>query len=395
MPRRVAGADFWLSPTVDATAVVAIEARLEWHSDQAAHVDRLLVRPPALLADGRWRAAGEDVLRGDTAALDPAPWCQPCGQPNLALARADVRLPAELAVGRHYPRGIFGLVPGSPRDMRPVRMAELSDNGTLQLDPNHPLAAAQARMILAPASAPAAPALRLEELFAGPGMQGLPAAPALAYFTPGAFDRSDAASDIAFYTRPRLTQHLDARCRAELATLYGHLLQSGMRVLDLMASVDSHLPPAPAGLEVAGLGMNAEELAANPRLTERVVQDLNASAVLPWPDAGFDAVLNTASIEYLLRPAAVVADVLRVLRPGGVFAVAFSDRWFPTRAIAVWSRLHAFERMGLVLSLLYQAGFTDLHTESLRGAARPADDRYITVRDFADPLFVVRGRKRD
>lgn len=377
------------------SAVLAIEARLEWRSDHAAHVDRLLVNPPALQADGRWRAAGEEVLRGAAVTLDAAPWCQPCGQTNLALERAGLRLPDDLAVGRHYPRGMFGRALGNPRDMRPVRLVEDAGDGTLLLDPNHPLAAAQARMILAPASAPAAPALRLEELFAGPGMQRLPAAPALSYFAPGAFDRADVAGDITFYARPRSTQHLDARCRAELTALYGQLLRPGMRVLDLMASLDSHLPQAMAGLEVAGLGMNAEELAANPRLAERVVQDLNASPLLPWPDTGFDAVLNTASIEYLVQPAAVVADVLRVLRPGGVFAVAFSDRWFPTKTIAIWPRLHAFERMGLVLSLLHAAGCVDLHTESRRGAARPADDKHIAARNFADPLFLVWGRKRD
>jgi SAM-dependent methyltransferase len=376
-------------------AAPAIEARLEWRSEHASHVDRLLVNPPALRADGRWRAAGEEVLRGAAVTLDAAPWCQPRGQANIALERADLRLPGDLAVDRHYPRGLFGRALGSPRDLRPLRLVADAGDGTLLLDPNHPLATAQARMILGPAAAPAAPALRLEELFAGPGMQRLPAAPALTYFAPGAFDRADAASDIAFYTQPRITQHLDGRCRAELAALYGQLLQPGMRVLDLMASHDSHLPQAMTGLDVAGLGMNTEELAANPRLSERVVQDLNACAVLPWRDASFDAVLNTASIEYLVRPAAVIADVLRVLRPGGVFAVAFSDRWFPPKAIAVWPRLHAFERMGLVLSLLHDAGCFDLHTESLRGAARPADDKHIAARNFADPLFLVRGRKRD
>ena len=72
------------------SAVLAIEARLEWHSDHAAHVDRLLVNPPALQADGRWRAAGEEVLRGAAVTLDAAPWCQPCGQANIALQRPDL-----------------------------------------------------------------------------------------------------------------------------------------------------------------------------------------------------------------------------------------------------------------------------------------------------------------
>lgn len=376
------------------SAVVAFEARLEWRSEHAAHVDRMLVRPAALHGDGRWLAAGEAARPGAEAALDAAPWCQPRGQAIVEVARSGLRLPLDLVAGRHYPCGMFGVALGSPRDQRPVRLVEDGGDGRLRVDPNHPLAAAPARMVLAPSTVPAAPALRLAELFCGPGLQRLPADARNCYFAPGALSRADEEADVAFHARPRLTQHLDARCRGELAAIYGRLLRPGLRVLDLMASIDSHLPRELHGLTLAGLGMNPEELAANPRLAERVVQDLNACPVLPWPDASFDAVLNTAAIEYLVRPAEVLAEVRRVLKPGGHFCVAFSDRWFPTKAIAVWSRLHDFERMGLVLSLFHQAAFDELHTESLRGAARPADDRYIAARDFSDPLFLVRGVKR-
>lgn len=206
----------------------------------------------------------------------------------------------------------------------------------------------------------------------------------------GALARRDEASDIAFYARPRLVQHLDARCRAAIAELYDRLLCPGSRVLDLMASHDSHLPPA-LDLELCGLGLNDEELAANPRLAERVVQDLNACPSLPWADARFDAVICTAAIEYLLRPAAVLAEARRVLKPGGLMLLSFSDRWFPTKAIAVWGRLHEFERLGLALHLLRSAGFAGLETETRRGLPRPADDKYLAQRAFADPLFAAWG----
>jgi SAM-dependent methyltransferase len=137
--------------------------------------------------------------------------------------------------------------------------------------------------------------------------------------------------------------------------------------------------------------MNQTELDANPRLSERVVQDLNLNAVLLWPDAQFDVVLCTASIEYLLDPAAVLAQVWRVLKPGGVFVVTFSDRWFPTKAIQVWSELHPFERLGLVLALLRDAGFSGLHSETRRGLKRPEDDKYIENRLYSDPLFAAWG----
>jgi SAM-dependent methyltransferase len=165
-----------------------------------------------------------------------------------------------------------------------------------------------------------------------------------------------------------------------------------MRVLDLMSSWVSHLPDAPADLAVTGLGMNAAELAANERLKARVVHDLNADPRLPFADAAFDLVICTASVEYLIRPQTVFTEVRRVLRPGGHFVVTFSDRWFPSKAIRVWSELHPYERLGLVLWLLRETGHTELHSETLRGLRRPEDDPHSGERDYSDPLFAVWGR---
>lgn len=372
----------------------ALEARLEWRSACASHVDRIVVAPNALQADGRWLAAADVLQYSDEVALDATPWCQPAGLEPIELAPAEFRPRVEPVRGRFYPRQAFGRLLGGPRDLRPVRLiARDAQTGRLRVDPNHPLAAAAPRLLLHRSAHPAAPGVRLAELFDGPGMQRCADDPAVTYFAGSACARQDEAGDVGFYATPRLTRHLDAQCRAALAGLYAPLLQPGMRLLDLMSSWDSHLPEATAGLRVSGLGMNQEELAANPRLAERVVQDLNTCPTLPWADASFDGVINTASIEYLTRPASVIAEVLRVLRPGGVFAISFSDRWFPSKAIRVWSELHAFERLGLVLSLLSQAGFDKLQTETLRGVKRPAHDKYSAQRNYADPLFAVWGRK--
>jgi SAM-dependent methyltransferase len=104
-------------------------------------------------------------------------------------------------------------------------------------------------------------------------------------------------------------------------------------------------------------------------------------------------VVCTASIEYLVRPQGVMAEIMRVLRPGGVCVVTFSDRWFPPKVVHVWTELHPFERLGWVLSLFVQAGFADLHTETLRGVLRPPDDKYAEQRAYADPLFAAWGSK--
>ena len=82
--------------------------------------------------------------------------------------------------------------------------------------------------------------------------------------------------------------------------------------------------------------MNAEELAANPAATQRLVHDLNADPRVPLPDADVDAAVCCVSIDYLTRPIEVLTDVGRVLRPGGPLAVTFSNRCFPTKAVAAW-----------------------------------------------------------
>ena len=42
------------------------------------------------------------------------------------------------------------------------------------------------------------------------------------------------------------------------------------------------------------------------------------------------------SVDYLVRPIEVFADVARVVRPGGQFVCTFSNRCFPTKAIRGW-----------------------------------------------------------
>ena len=95
------------------------------------------------------------------------------------------------------------------------------------------------------------------------------------------------------------------------------LLPVGGRVLDLMSSWVSHLPPGRSLEEVVGHGMNRGELESNPDLDRFFVQDLNRSASLPERDGWFDAVLVCVGVQYLQRPLAVFREVRRVLRSDG------------------------------------------------------------------------------
>lgn len=150
---------------------------------------------------------------------------------------------------------------------------------------------------------------------------------------PGFFDRADPSDDARFYGPPRLVQHLDEDAIAAVGAYYDEVGVTG-DVLDLMSSWVSHLRTRPRHLTV--LGMNAAELDANPMADTRVLRDLNADPALPFDDGVFDTVVCTVSVDYLVTPVAVCAEVVRVLRAGGTSAVTFSNRCFPTKAIRGW-----------------------------------------------------------
>jgi SAM-dependent methyltransferase len=136
------------------------------------------------------------------------------------------------------------------------------------------------------------------------------------------------------------------------------VLAPGADELDMMSSWVSHLPDATALRlgRVVGLGMNAAELAANPRLAASDLQDLNEQPRLPYPDAAFDAVLCAVSIQYLTRPVEVFREVARVLRSGGRVAIATSPRCFPTKSIRAFQVLAPRERLAAIASYLAHAG---------------------------------------
>jgi SAM-dependent methyltransferase len=214
------------------------------------------------------------------------------------------------------------------------------------------------------------------------------------YFSDDPFERKDEKPDSLFYENERLVHHIDETARGVVESTYNRFLTDGMAVLDLMGSWESHFPDHIILDRVIGLGLNEGELRSNPRLSDYMVHDLNLNPVLPFEDNVFDVVVNTVSVEYLVNPFAVFNEVLRILRPDGFFAVTFSNRWFPTKAIRIWSELHEFERMGLVLAYFLNAGgFTDLQTYSMRGLPRPFDDPYFPKLRHADPVYAVWGRK--
>eukprot|EP00197_Chlamydomonas_leiostraca_P011444 CAMPEP_0202869532 /NCGR_PEP_ID=MMETSP1391-20130828/12505_1 /ASSEMBLY_ACC=CAM_ASM_000867 /TAXON_ID=1034604 /ORGANISM="Chlamydomonas leiostraca, Strain SAG 11-49" /LENGTH=328 /DNA_ID=CAMNT_0049549863 /DNA_START=60 /DNA_END=1041 /DNA_ORIENTATION=+ len=147
----------------------------------------------------------------------------------------------------------------------------------------------------------------------------------------------DLTDDRDFYAFPRLVTHVDDHFLAQVTQLYRERVPPGGVVLDLCSSWVSHLPPEVEYSKVVGHGMNAAELARNPRLTQFYVRDLN-TAPMGWEakDDTYDAVLCCVSVQYLQQPEAVFSEIHRVLKPGGVAIFTFSNRMFPTKAIAAW-----------------------------------------------------------
>src|ERR1043165_2323476 len=118
---------------------------------------------------------------------------------------------------------------------------------------------------------------------------GPPSAQAMTPLSPDLFARLDESPDDLFYATPRFVTHIDDEAIAAVTQLYREYFPPGGAILDLMSSWISHLPPEVNYRRVVGLGMNAAELSANPRLHERMLQNLNQNPILPFGDSEFDA----------------------------------------------------------------------------------------------------------
>lgn len=196
------------------------------------------------------------------------------------------------------------------------------------------------------------------------------------------FRRADESADERFYDFPRLVTHIDDAAIRVVTELYLEFFPPGGAVLDLMSSFVSHLPPDVMYSRVAGLGMNLEELAANSRLNERLVQNLNADVNLPYNDAEFDGAGICVSVQYLTEPIKVFREIARVLKDAAPLVVTFSNRCFPTKAVFAWNRLDDDGHIELVGE--YFAGSESFDQIEIR-RHQPRG---------GDPLFAVVGRAK-
>jgi SAM-dependent methyltransferase len=199
------------------------------------------------------------------------------------------------------------------------------------------------------------------------------------------FLRIDDSDDELFYSTPRFVVHIDNGAIAKVSEIYGQLLPQGCAILDLMSSWRSHLPPELYASRVVGLGLNRPEMEDNPALNEIVMHNLNRQPRLPFNDAEFDAVVVTVSVQYMIRPIEVFADVGRILKPGAPFVVTYSNRMFPTKAVAVWQHLDDYDRSKLVSRYFVESG----QFENIDFI-----DRSAPTSPVSDPIWAVVGYRK-
>jgi hypothetical protein len=203
----------------------------------------------------------------------------------------------------------------------------------------------------------------------------------------------DNTSDTLFYESPRFVTHVDDGFIQQLTDLYRERLKPNTRIFDMMSSWVSHLPDEMEFAHVEGHGLNEAELARNPRLDHYFVQNLNDNPKFPLADQSFDAVLNTVSVQYLQYPEAIFSEIHRILKPGGVAIVSFSNRMFYQKAIAAWRDGSEASRVQLVKRYFESIpGFSPPEVIA-RQSQVPAMLQWMGM--GGDPFYAVIGTRRD
>ncbi|KAF5748491.1 S-adenosyl-L-methionine-dependent methyltransferases superfamily protein [Tripterygium wilfordii] len=201
------------------------------------------------------------------------------------------------------------------------------------------------------------------------------------------FQRFDESADSLFYESPRFVTHIDDPAIAALTKYYSEVFPPsntpGVSILDICSSWVCHFPKGYKQDRIVGLGMNEEELKRNPVLTEYVVQDLNLNPKLPFVDDSFEVITNVVSVDYLTKPLDVFKEMQRVLKPGGLAIMSFSNRCFWTKAISIWTSTGDADHAMIVGSYFhYAGGFEPPHAVDIS----PNPGR-------SDPMYIVQSRK--
>lgn len=202
----------------------------------------------------------------------------------------------------------------------------------------------------------------------------------------------DETDDSLFYSVPRFVTHVDEGFIQQLTDLYRERLTPQTRIFDMMSSWVSHLPEEMTFEHVEGHGMNADELARNPRLDHYFMQNLNENPILPIADESIDAVLNTVSVQYLQTPERVFQEIWRILKPDGIAIISFSNRMFYHKAIQAWRDGAERDRVELVKGYFASTpGFSEPEVIA-RPSSLPAFMQMLGM-SGGDPFYAVMAKR--
>ncbi|KAL5728816.1 hypothetical protein ACHQM5_001854 [Ranunculus cassubicifolius] len=201
------------------------------------------------------------------------------------------------------------------------------------------------------------------------------------------FQRFDETPDTVFYEAPRFVTHIDDPAISALTKYYAKVFPPsntpGVSLLDLCSSWVSHFPKGYKQDKIVGMGMNEEELKRNSVLTDYIVQDLNKEPKLPFEDNSFDVITNVVSVDYLTKPLDVFKEMHRVLKPGGLAIMSFSNRCFFTKAISIWTSTGDPDHVMIVGAYFHYAG----------GFEPPQAVDISPNPGRSDPMYIVYSRK--
>lgn len=155
------------------------------------------------------------------------------------------------------------------------------------------------------------------------------------------------------------------------------------------------------GLKVIGLGINSQELSANPLLYSTILQDLNTNPTIHSSVAPLHATVCVVSIDYLTKPLSVLSSLRERTVEGGSVHLVVSNRCFPTKVVGRWLRIGEEERLRMVGDYLWWSGWRGVEiVEVCDGRVRGGDEggggggglaRLMGMFGGVDPLWVVRG----
>jgi ubiquinone/menaquinone biosynthesis C-methylase UbiE len=181
----------------------------------------------------------------------------------------------------------------------------------------------------------------------------------------------------------------------EVAEMVAGIDLTGKQVLDVgsgLGGVDVLLATKHGAAQVIGIDVEqqlveaARALISAKGLTERVTFQLVEPGPLPFPDGSFDLVFSKDAMVHIEDKAALYAEVLRVLRPGGWFTGAdwlWAEGAAKSPVVQSWLSMgplkFTFTPPNVALQAMIKAGFAEACVTDLRLRLQESNRKEIEV----------------